>query len=118
MSRFLALIAVALAITAFVAMTQPTPAVAQFGEQAARPGRGCTRNSECSSPLVCMSGRCRAECYEDRDCQAGAHCGITPSSAGVCQLDTPGHLPPDAAYCVASRDCTSGSCGANNQCGG
>jgi hypothetical protein len=120
MTRFLALIAVALAITAFVAMTQPTPAVAQFGEQAAQPGRGCTRNSDCNSPLVCFtsSGSCRYQCQENRDCGVGQHCVRHSAAGGSCALDSSGYVPPDAAYCVATRDCTSGACGRNNQCGG
>jgi hypothetical protein len=115
MTRFLALLAVALAITGFVAFTQPAPVVAQSYVQ---PGPGCSRNSECSDPLVCMSGRCRYQCVENRDCGAGQHCVSHGPAGGSCVIDTAGYLPPDAAYCVSTRDCTSGACGRNNQCGG
>ena len=117
MARFLALLAAVLTITTLVALTQPTPAVAQYSPIPR--GASCSRNSECASPLVCTStGRCRYQCVENRDCSAGQHCVLHGPAGGSCVLDTPGHLPPDAAYCVASRDCTRGACGANNQCTG
>lgn len=48
-------------------------------------GGACTRASECSSPLECHFGRCRAPCRSDRDCP-GTSC-LLESGLGSCGID-------------------------------
>ena len=114
MIRFLTvLIVVALAFAAAtLAPPHLTTAVAQ--ERAQAPF-SCSRNSECDAPLVCLSGRCRYECNEDRDCGAGRHCALVTAHSGRCEIDSAGYVPPDAPYCVAPRDCTGNVC-TRSQC--
>ena len=45
----------------------------------------CTYNSDCTAPLLCLSGQCKPECAEDIDCTDGAAC-----IEGVCQGGTGG----------------------------
>ena len=35
---------------------------------------GCTLNSDCIAPRICMSGVCMIECIESRDCNVGERC--------------------------------------------
>jgi hypothetical protein len=87
-----------------------------FDQQAAVAGIGCTRNSDCQTPLICALGRCRAECRENRDCSCpGTHCSQVlmtwpggSDTVGRCAVDVPD--APKAA-CVHAFDCESHSCG-------
>ena len=113
MGRFLALVASVLVLVAVLLLANPAPAPASgpFDEPRAVIGPGCVRNSECSDGLVCMAGRCRSECVNNRDCHAGAHCVIAATGIGNCVLDqAPVELGPDAQMCVNARDCTGGAC--------
>ncbi|MBC7767877.1 MAG: hypothetical protein H7124_03750 [Phycisphaerales bacterium] len=121
MSRFLVLLLGAFAAAWLAATFAPDGGARAdwFNEPRPTMGLACTRDSECTSPLVCRSGRCRSECAENRDCGVGRHCTVNPVGIGRCEVDQPsGPLPPDAAYCVSARDCTSGACGRDNQCRG
>ena len=66
----------------------------------ATPGAACTRTSECTAPLACAFGRCRAECREARDCPLVARCVSTQGGPGVCLL-------PTEAACTGDTDCPS-----------
>lgn len=119
MTRFLGLLIAALVFAAVFTLTsRPPPAVHVEVSQAAAQGARCERNSECASPLVCevSQGRCMVECLNNRDCRTGTHCVMSQPGVGACVMDQ-GYAAPGAAYCVASRDCSSGACQAN-QCGG
>lgn len=65
-------------------------------------GGACTRSGECAAPLVCASGRCRAECVEHADCPLGARCRFAGGTSGTCEL--PGLEPA----CGSTPDCPTG----------
>jgi hypothetical protein len=76
----------------------------------------CRLNSECPSALVCMSGLCRAECTESRDCPDGQRCVLSAegdaaaSTPTVCQLIV-------EARCVYNTDCQAPLvCAADLEC--
>ncbi len=86
------------------------------GQEPARPGLGCVRNSECQSPQVCKIGRCMEECRVNRDCGPGQTCVQAASPygrLGVCQIpaiDKRALCNTEKMTCVFARDCTSGRC--------
>ena len=98
--------------------------VGSSAEQSAIIKPGCTRNSECQSPLVCrpLAGGggnwCTQECFVDRDCGPTAHCVQVPTgtgnyTAGACtpnQVNKRELCGTEKMTCVFSRDCKSGSC--------
>lgn len=60
-----------------------------FGcESGAAPGASCTRASDCSAPLACHFGRCRAGCAANRDCPTGASCLLDVDQIGACTVET------------------------------
>lgn len=61
----------------------------------AQVGQPCVYTSECSSPLVCRGGLCRAECRQDRDCEGRGSC-----VEGVCDTAMP---DPNAPKHCSSR---------------
>jgi hypothetical protein len=65
-------------------------------------GEGCTVNSDCAAPLICVIDACRRQCEESIDCGAGLRCLPSPMSelGGVCQL-------PEEAICTLTSDCTA-----------
>jgi hypothetical protein len=71
-------------------------------------GTACERASDCSAPLVCRFGACRAECRETRDCPLGAEC-LPDVAGGACALATD--------RCSIDEDCTAPLvCGADGEC--
>lgn len=78
-------------------------------EPAVQLGARCTRNQECTAPLVCGFGRCRAECVEHRDCPIGALCLLDPGAQGSCSLADDGSCSA-AAPCVGGLSCIDGAC--------
>ena len=106
-----------------------TPASSQSG---AIEGARCARNSDCSDPLICTAdGRCIEQCRENRDCGPGQQCIVARSGTyrtpegqtrtyevHACSLITPRYVPPETPMCTARRDCTSGGCSTDHECGG
>jgi hypothetical protein len=71
---------------------------------------GCSLNSDCNSPLVCVFGLCHAACAQSRDCPAGERCVSSSSGTNVCQL-------PAESTCSKSSPCATGLvCGMGMQC--
>lgn len=91
-------------------------------ESAAGTGAPCARAAECTSPLVCRLGRCRAECALDRDCPLGATCLFGAESSGACALASEasctGTSCPEGLVCTASgcRDACTDVCRGDGQC--
>lgn len=96
-------------------------------QASATPGANCVRASDCTSPLVCAIGRCRAGCATSRDCPTRARCLVDPSSSVlVCSLtqvddctthDCPLHFTCQNGACVnvcgEVSSCPDGRCDAN-----
>jgi hypothetical protein len=63
-------------------------------------GEGCSINSDCVDPLVCVIDVCRRQCVDSRDCGAGLRCIVPMGSelGGGCQL-------PEEARCALTSDC-------------
>jgi hypothetical protein len=76
----------------------------------ARVGDGCTINSDCNDPLVCVFRRCHAQCEETRDCPDGQRCVIGTPPVHVCQLS-------DQASCQYNSQCAGDQvCAIDGQC--
>jgi hypothetical protein len=73
---------------------------------------GCSLNSDCNSPLVCVFGLCHEACAQQRDCPTGQLCVIAPSGGDhVCDLPGEGSCA-DGGSCQANETCsTLGTCG-------
>ncbi len=76
----------------------------------ATPGAACTRPSDCSSPLVCDFGRCRAQCRLNADCGPGAQC-LLDHGVGSCTVGT--DLGCESGV---GRDCAEGLVCAADHC--
>ena len=70
----------------------------------------CAASSDCSSPLTCHFGRCRAACAADRDCPSGFGCLLDVDGIGTCALATDlgcetgvGRDCPTGLVCIADR---------------
>jgi hypothetical protein len=59
--------------------------VAACSSQAPAPGKACTLNSDCNTPLTCSFGRCHVQCQVSTDCPAGQRC-LKGAMGDVCQL--------------------------------
>jgi len=72
---------------------------------------GCSINSDCEDPLVCVFERCHAACSVDRDCGGAQRCVKSSSeSASVCQL-------PDELACQKDKDCPGQQvCAPDDEC--
>jgi len=91
----------------------------------------CTLNSQCPSPLKCISGLCimggstplGGDCKSHMDCQSGLCLG-TSDDGGVCtkECDDDGDCPPNGfacsmGYCLKGGDIPYGSpCGYDMEC--
>lgn len=72
--------------------------------------QGCTLNSDCASPLVCIFGRCHVQCNATVDCPAGQRCVVGANGTNVCQL-------PEEASCVGGATCAGQqACGPDGKC--
>lgn len=72
---------------------------------------GCTLNSDCDSPLICVYQRCHQACGASSDCPDGQRCvaGDSASAAHVCQL-------PVESSCASEVSCTGDQlCSATDQ---
>jgi hypothetical protein len=71
--------------------------------------QGCTLNSDCNAPLVCVFSLCHEECVETRDCPAGEQC-VATSGGDVCLLSS-------ETSCSPTTSCPSGLvCGSDGRC--
>lgn len=81
-------------------------------------GVGCSLNSDCIDPLVCVFGLCHEACAQTRDCPAGQTCVAsgtdnvctlpnesTCTDAGTCAIDT---LSCDSVSQTCVNPCTTG----------
>lgn len=70
---------------------------------------GCSLNSDCNSPLICVFSLCHDACNQSRDCPSGQRC-VSVGSDNVCEL-------PDETSCSASSPCPVGlTCESDLQC--
>lgn len=75
---------------------------------------GCTLNSDCNSPLVCVFGACHDQCVTQYDCPNGQLCVLAPSGSDhVCQLPNEsscvdGGACPDPLTCASDMVCRTG----------
>jgi hypothetical protein len=78
--------------------------------QLATLAQGCSLNTDCQSPLVCVFSLCHNQCIESRDCPPGERCVSVGVDSNVCQL-------PGEASCTTGATCPTGLvCAADNQC--
>jgi len=78
--------------------------------QLATLAQGCTLNTDCQSPLVCVFSLCHNQCIETRDCPAGERCVSVGMDSNICEL-------PSEASCAAGATCPTGLvCAADGQC--
>lgn len=73
-------------------------------------GAGCTFNSDCAAPLVCVASRCRAECQQARDCPYPLDCVKLPEGLGACQVHEDEACRDGANDCAAPLVCRDGRC--------
>ena len=70
---------------------------------------GCSLNSDCASPLICVFSLCHDACSESRDCPSGERC-VSVGVDNVCEL-------PSEATCSATQQCPVGLlCWTDLQC--
>jgi hypothetical protein len=55
-----------------------------------QPAGGCTLDSDCDAPLVCLQRACRSECAASRDCPVNQLC-VPLGDAMVCALPEEGN---------------------------
>jgi len=73
------------------------------------PGAACERASDCTPPLACAVGRCRAPCASSLDCPTLARCIVEPATGiGVCSLPAVDECARHE--CPLGFVCRSGSC--------
>lgn len=72
-------------------------------------GNGCSINSDCNNPLVCVFQSCHNQCTASRDCSSGERC-VLSGTVGVCQLQ-------NETMCAGGTPCQAGEvCGSDLQC--
>ncbi len=71
--------------------------------------QGCSLNTDCNSPLVCVFSLCHNACTASRDCPNNEQC-VSVGADNVCQL-------PGESTCSATSPCPVGLvCSANYTC--
>jgi hypothetical protein len=71
--------------------------------------QGCSINSDCNSPLICVFSLCHDACAESRDCPQGERC-VSVGVDNVCEL-------PSESTCSATQACPGGLlCWTDMQC--
>ncbi|HEY8089854.1 MAG TPA: hypothetical protein VIF09_18465, partial [Polyangiaceae bacterium] len=75
----------------------------------ARLAQGCSLNSDCANPLVCVFGLCHDACNQTRDCPPGEQC-VANGVFRVCLLGS-------EVTCAATTNCPNGLvCGPDHGC--
>ncbi len=69
---------------------------------------GCTLDSECSEPQICLFERCSPPCAADRDCDDGERCLRTGEDA-YCAKHESTACDGEGA-CPSGSNCTDGAC--------
>jgi hypothetical protein len=70
--------------------------------------QGCSLNTDCTSPLVCVFSLCHNACVESRDCPNSEIC-VSVGADNVCEL-------PQESACSGSAPCETGLICVSNQC--
>jgi hypothetical protein len=79
------------------------------GGGGAQLAQGCSLNSDCANPLVCVFGLCHDACNQTRDCPPGEQC-VANGVFRVCLLGS-------EATCAATTNCPNGLvCGTDHEC--
>jgi hypothetical protein len=81
--------------------------------QLATLAEGCSLNSDCTSPLVCVFSLCHNQCIESRDCPSGERCVSVGMDSNICELTseescTNGATCPTGLVCAADDQCRNG----------
>jgi alpha-tubulin suppressor-like RCC1 family protein len=77
-------------------------------------GAPCALSSECPDPLVCLLGRCRSECANNRDCDGDGDLCLLDAATGARACRTPAELTCAAggSECGSGLVCLAGRCAA------
>ncbi len=98
-------VVVASVVTAAASCGSHSSSVAELAQ-------GCSINSDCDAPLVCVFAKCHAACAETRDCPTGERC-VPGGKYDVCTL-------PDEESCTggdAASICPGALvCGSDGEC--
>ncbi|MGH7296242.1 MAG: hypothetical protein ACRELB_14975, partial [Polyangiaceae bacterium] len=100
---------VALGLAATVALMAAMPSCSSKSQGNATLAQGCTLNSDCASPLICVFSLCHNACSESRDCPTGQRC-VSVGPNNICEL-------PSESTCSATQPCKTGLlCWTDLQC--
>jgi hypothetical protein len=99
--RRLAWILVFASLAAAIALAMPGCSSKSSGAALAA---GCTLNSDCNNPLVCIFALCHQACQESRDCPQNEAC-VKQNGNGVCQLPSEANCVPNGAACEGTLVC-------------
>jgi hypothetical protein len=102
--------ALALAPITFV-VALGTPSCSSKSSGGAQLASGCSLNSDCADPLVCIFALCHQACNETRDCTTAGDLCVKINGNGVCEL-------PQEVTCSAEggKSCQQGLTCSNDQC--
>jgi hypothetical protein len=89
-----------LPVTLAIAATAASGCSSSKSPSLAGLAQGCSLNTDCNSPLICVFALCHAQCTASRDCPTGQRC-VSVGANEVCEL------PPEAS-CTASAPCPTG----------
>ena len=114
-----------LLLAPFLLVASGEPGCSSNSAKAVGLGTGCSLNSDCNNPLVCVFGLCHEACAQTRDCPAGQTCVASGTvnvctlpgesactDAGTCTIDTLS-CDPQTQKCV--NPCTTAGCSVSGQ---
>jgi hypothetical protein len=101
---------IALGLSTMVVITVAAPSCSSKSKAGtATLAQGCSLNSDCASPLICVFSLCHDACSESRDCPTDQRC-VSVGRDNVCEL-------PSESTCSATQPCPTGLlCWTDLQC--